>query len=387
MVVNTFLVVRYIVFAVFTICNAITCSVAVWNYSLVPYPQPAQVDIYLIFLGALSLLSIFALIFIELLCVNALTTRVWFECVWVALFWLMELAGGAALIAIDSDVICSSPTTTILLNALCTSERVLLAFTWMCTTMLLVYLLALVFIAASGYGDDPKIWVCDVRSLRAAAVRQCSPRTPDTPLTPPFKKRVDICRSRPAPYHPAQNFPSLVGFGSEYDIEPFVFATPEQMDTSHLSNLPEATPLPPTSTISLSMKPIPPLPRLARNVRPLSLSQFNMAREHVSSDGQRSGPVSGLSNSLPTPSPLGDWPRQDVMQLPGKPKRKAPPSAFEFPEKHTVAMASTDRVRVSADTAGTFPQPRPRRPSGPRERVPSGESGNRPALNLYSIRV
>lgn len=271
------------------------------------------------------------------------------------------------------------------------------------------------FIAASQHGGELKIWGSDVRGLRASAVRQWSSIAPNSPLTR-FKKRPSVDIYAP---HRTLPFPHHGGLRDDYEIEPFrpVFVAPEQMDIHHSSNLPEAMPLPPpaaAATIPLFTKPIPPpppavapiipmftkfippLPRDMGDVRPASLSQVDMLRGLVSSieyasSGLHPGPVSGQSKSqsLPSPSPLGDWPRQDVMKLPAKPRRKPlPPSAFEFPNRHMATMtcmASTDGA-PGAVPADTVTQPRPRRPSGPRMRVPSGENGHRPApLDLTGI--
>ncbi|KAF8557243.1 hypothetical protein OG21DRAFT_341296 [Imleria badia] len=266
----------------------------------------------------------------------------------------------------------------------------------MCSVMLLVYLLTLVFIAASRHVEEPKIWVSDVRSLRAAAVRQSSPSIPNSPLTARFKKRpsVDIYTPHHPRYCPVQPLPHHMALSTDYEIEPFhpVFAAPEQMDIPHASDLPEAIPLPHAPIIPSFTKPIPPLPpKETRNARSL-LPQFDMRPEPVSSvqhpsSGRPSRPMPAQSNSIPLPLPLGDWPRQDVMQLPAKLKRKPrPPSAFEFPRRHLV---TTDRACVPADTTNTsVTQPRPRRPSGPRQRIPSGDAGYRPApQDLYPFSV
>jgi len=201
---------------------------------------------------------------------------------------------------------------------------------------------------------------------------------------------MDIYAPQPARSQPVQAFPSLPhrDLSADYEIEPFqpVFAPLQQMDIPYSSNLPEAIPLPPLAPpliVPSFSKPIPPLPRDTANVRSLSLTQLDGPRELVTSieyaDSQQfSGPVTRQSSSLPSPSPLGEWPRRDVMQLPAKPRRKAPPSSHVFPNRH---MASTDQAPLPADTVT---QPRPRRPSGPRVKVPSG--GHRPApLDLSSI--
>lgn len=255
---------------------------------------------------------------------------------------------------------------------------------------MLVYLLALVFIAASQHHEDLKIWVSDVRTLRAAVVRQYSTTILHSPSATRFKKHADIYTPQPVRSQPTQILRGCGGLGPEYKIEPFrpVFVAPEQMDIPHLSNLPEAIPLPPSAAVPImpsSMKPIPPLPQNTLNGRS-ALGLFDTSRELASSISYSSPnlpsvPVPRQSNSLPSPSPLGDWPRQDAMKQPVKPgSKRSPPSAFEFPNSHVAAVASTDQP------LDTLTQPRPRRPSGPRLRVPSGESGHRPTpLDLSGI--
>ncbi|KAG2147068.1 hypothetical protein BD769DRAFT_714123 [Suillus cothurnatus] len=107
---STMLFARYILFGLFVVCNAIICTVAVWNHSLVQATggQTVQVDVYLIFLGAFSLAFIFPIIFADILCTDPFSSRVWIECAWVALIWLMQLAGAAAVTAIAPRIQCSA---------------------------------------------------------------------------------------------------------------------------------------------------------------------------------------------------------------------------------------------------------------------------------------
>lgn len=225
-------------------------------------------------------------------------------------------------------------------------------------------------------------------------MRRCSSSRSNSPLTTRFQRRpgVDIYAPRPARSQPVRPFPSFphTGLSADYEIEPFhpVFSAPQQMDIPHLSNLPEAIPLPPCAAPSIVpsfVRPAPALPRDTANVRSLSLTQLDRPQELVTSieyadSRQISGPVPCQSSSLPSPSPLGEWPRRDVMQLPAKPRRKAPPSSHVFPDRH---IASTDQALLPADT---IMQPRPRRPSGPRLKSSSGESGHRPApLDLSGV--
>ncbi|KAG9318788.1 hypothetical protein JVU11DRAFT_888 [Chiua virens] len=252
-------------------------------------------------------------------------------------------------------------------------------------TVVFCYLLALVFIAASRYSEDPRIWYSDVRVLRVTVVSQWSPSPPSSPYSTRFKKRtdVDVFTPQPVRARPPQ-FLHHHGFGlaTDYEIEPFrpVFASPEHMDV----HLPEAIPLPPSATapvVPSYMKPTHPLP---------DLNQFDRPRELVSTitygnSGAPSEPVTRQSNTLPSPSLLGDWPRRDIMKQPAKLKRMPPPpSAFEFPNRHVPTVAPNDRPVTSE--GGPVTPHRPRRPSGPRSRVPSVESVHRPApLDLSEI--
>lgn len=256
---------------------------------------------------------------------------------------------------------------------------------------MLIYLLALVFIATSQHHEGLKIWVSDVRTLRATAVWQCSSTTPHSPSANWSKKPANIDIYTPQPVRsqpPTQPLRHHRGLSTEYKIEPFcpVFVAPEQMDIPYSSNLPEAIPLPPLAAapiIPSSMKSIPPLPQDSLNLCSVSLSLFDTPRELASSISHTnpslpSAPVPRQRNALPSLSPLGDWPRRDVMKQPVKRKRKSPPpSASEFPESHTATVASSDRPF-------DITHPRARRPSGPR--VPPTGSEHRPApLDLSGI--
>ncbi|KAG2046802.1 hypothetical protein BDR06DRAFT_148956 [Suillus hirtellus] len=201
---STMLFARYVLFGLFVVCNAIICSVAVWNHSLVQATggQTVQVDVYLIFLGAFSLTFIFPIIFADLLCTDPLSARVWFECAWVTIIWLMQLAGAAAVTAIAPHIQCSAQATEVNNNS-CSSTKVLLAFTWICTitcmcprfshltlltVLVLLYLFLLFVTAVTTQWTDPGVWHHNVRYLRMESTRQCLPSAQNSPITPRFVK-------------------------------------------------------------------------------------------------------------------------------------------------------------------------------------------------------
>ena len=240
------------------------------------------------------------------------------------------------------------------------------SLTWI---IVLIYLLVLTFLATSRCHGDREMWDSDVRNLRALTAKQTS-APPHTPTVVRTKQRTDTTR-RP-PRSRAQIAQHYGGLSSKYEVEPFhpVFTAPEQMDTCH-SNIPEAIPLP-------KPKPVP-SQDIGRTLS-VSLGLYDMPpeRERLPSSSYP-GPSQTVyvplkqSVSLPAPSPLGDWPRQDIMKQPVKSrKHKVLPNASEFPRSH---VGGSDAPNA---------QPRPQRPSGPRLRMPSGENGRRPvALDLY----
>ncbi|KAI4517585.1 hypothetical protein K525DRAFT_260567 [Schizophyllum commune Loenen D] len=169
--VNLLLFLRYVAFAVFIICNAIIASVAVWNLSLartVDFGSVAQVDTYLIFVAASGIVLAFTIVFTQLAIPNAVFGRVFSECIWVALYWIMELAGAAAISALgrtmcDSDDLRLTNQSPTIVHDSCASSQVLMGFSWICTLTLMMYLVALVTTTVSHYNEDPQAWHCKIR--------------------------------------------------------------------------------------------------------------------------------------------------------------------------------------------------------------------------------
>ncbi|KAG2157351.1 hypothetical protein DEU56DRAFT_764119 [Suillus clintonianus] len=375
---STLLFARYILFGLFVVCNAIICSIAVWNHSLVQANggQTLQVDAYLIFLGAFCLAFIFPIIFADLLCTDPLSGRVWFECVWVALIWLMQLAGAAAVTAIAPQAQCIAQAALANGNA-CSSTHVLLAFTWICTIILLLYLLLLVVTAITTQRIDPGVWHHNVRYLRIETTRQCLPSAQNSPTTPRFKVRGTSEAHKPRSLRPAPYpiYGHRAGLDSEYEIEHYRPYVPQQTTVDSALSLPEAIPAPtvsyPSPALVYSQRirglippetGAPPTPRLDT-----SIAYSNSVKSSTPAQQTRAS-LSSPSPSPPSSSPF-DWPRANVMEQPVKAKRKPPPSAFEFPR---------GSAQVPSELPGNLPtdslsHPRTRRPSGPRVRPPSAD--------------
>ncbi|KAH7923517.1 hypothetical protein BV22DRAFT_577822 [Leucogyrophana mollusca] len=372
---------RYVAFGFFVICNAIVCSVAVWNYSLAQSAgQALQVDVYLIFVGAVFLVFIFPVIFADLICTNPFTGRVWFECAWLVLFWALELAGAAAVTAITSNMFCDSGALNVTVDS-CTSTRVLLAFSWICTVIMLLYLLLLILTAASCQRENPAVWQADIGELNRATARQCLPSAPNSPVLPRFKKRPPPEIFAPQPRRPSETVKAMythrAGLSSDYEIEHFnpPFPAAEQLDYDVPSSVPEAKP-----ALSLTL-PAPALIHTQPQRSPLSRSPDAGPRTSVSffypNQVQSSIPFQLAPPSPPSPPPLGEWPKQNALKEPTRVKRKPPPpSAFEFPSKRVTLPAS--ELPPASTSYDPLLHPRKRRPSGPRMRTPSNDDGQRP---------
>jgi len=88
---NPLTLLRYLVFVVFVVSNAIIASAAAWNLSIVEDiagdVSATAISIFLIVLGALGLIVIFTVIFIDLCEKDIFISRIWFEISWVILFF------------------------------------------------------------------------------------------------------------------------------------------------------------------------------------------------------------------------------------------------------------------------------------------------------------
>jgi len=333
-----------------------------------------QIDIYLIFLGALGLVFIFPIVFLEILSNSHLTGLVWFECTWIVLFWLMELAGAAAITAVSSGGLCESGGS----RSLCVSTQVLQAFTWICTVIMLAYLLFLMLSIISHYKTDPDVWHLGIRNLKWSETRQCLRSIPNSPVLSSFKNKAPVAFAAPLPRRPVPNaiYTHRVGLSSEYEIELFGDPCSPSVEAFTASPMTLIAPpaLPPPARIhqhrSSGVDAVEPAPSLY----PLSM------QSHVSS--HRKTP------SLPgTPSPLGEWPRLNALEQPTttRSNRVFPPTSFTFP---TTTRTSSELPPGETEPSSSSQNllPRTRKPSGPRSRTNSTESQHRPPpLDLSSI--
>ncbi|KDQ33202.1 hypothetical protein PLEOSDRAFT_1110448 [Pleurotus ostreatus PC15] len=366
-------ILRCVLFAFFIVCNAIICSGAVWNLSLMqPLGWRMEVNVYLIVIGAIAVTFSFALMFCELLRPNGFTSLVWVECAWVTLFLVLELAGASAFLAIVPALTCQPLGVPARLNdgrrsrlltrvsGACSSTRLVLAFTWICSLMLLIYVCFLTISAVIQSKDDPKIWVSSVRHLRWSEERRQLSSAPPSPTRPRFiKKNPSIVAPRPRRVLQAPNiYAYRSGLSDDYQIEHF-----------QPPNAIQSEPVEPEPALLLRNDSQPPVnynayPAVSFYPQYMQ-SAITPAIHQQLPPEQQAGPSS--------PPPLGDWPRRDVLSHPAKPKRRpAPPLDDELAAIANLTSPSASHTR---------------RPSGPRTRSTMNAYNSRPPppLDLTNI--
>jgi predicted secreted protein len=296
---------RYVIFGIFIVCNAAVTSFAVWNHSLyqsIAWSSQSQLDIYLAFVGCLGLVLIFPLIFIELSRKDFVTGRVWFECLWVCLFWMLYLAGATALTAISPNPACQI-SAHVLRDNECTSLRAMMAFTWIVTVILLLYLSLLFVLSLMHSRYDPTIWHRYIRKSPWSGSRQTLSSAPTSPSRPHFllNKSPSIMAPKPQRAVPPAMYAYRSGL-SEYEIEHYHPSTPAPVvaapPPAHLD-----------SNLQVASNPIPSLYPQFMHSTVTTPSSFQ--------DGQH-------VNNPPSPPPLGNWPRPNIVMEPVRSKRKKP---------------------------------------------------------------
>jgi len=308
---NLFKFLRCVVFGIFIVCNAAITSLAVWNYSL---PQPVRrnsqlrTDIYLAFVGCLGLVLVFPIIFIELARKDLVTGRIWFECLWVCLFWLLYLAAAAVVTAIAPTTLCK------VTDDECTSLQGLIALSWIAATTLLLYLLLIIVLSLLHSKHDPSIWHSYIRRPPWSASRQPLSSAPTSPIRSDFlKQSPTVVAPRPKRAVPAAIYAYRSGLGPEYEIEHYHPPSPVRPE-------PALTVAPPPShpedSRQVTNNPVP-------SLYPQYLNS-TVTTPSTSHDGQH-------MSSPPSPPPLRDWPRPNVVMEPLRKKKKKPDLVLNLP--------------------------------------------------------
>ncbi|KAK0450760.1 hypothetical protein EV421DRAFT_1731838 [Armillaria borealis] len=245
---------RYAFVGLFLVFNAINASVAVWNLSLIQLiGLKYPLDIYLTVVGACGLAMSFLIVFVEAAHDNPITGRVWFECTWVGLFLVMNFSRRQI-----GDIGC-------------VSNRVILAFSWITIMILVGYLVVLTVTCLIRQKKDTRIWLYHIRDLDTPSSRLPSP--PTSPTIPYFRQD-NAAIVAPLPRRPGPSVNMMGGLNSSYDVEAYE---------------------PPPASREL----------------PGTISSPSPSSQRRMQEPPRPQP-----NNPPSPLPLGDWPRADILSRP-----------------------------------------------------------------------
>ncbi|KDQ12428.1 hypothetical protein BOTBODRAFT_56718 [Botryobasidium botryosum FD-172 SS1] len=176
-----FQIARYASMSLLVLFNGIICSVAAWNFELFSdRGLYIPVDVLLIFVGGLAVITILPVLAVDIMRTGATTSHVWFELVWVGVFWILELSGASALTAMTPTLLCNPTATATYLPSTCMSTRALLAFTWLSTILLSVHLAMLLISALAHNGTHPHVWYTGVSDFPWFAHTTSSSTAPQT---------------------------------------------------------------------------------------------------------------------------------------------------------------------------------------------------------------
>jgi len=374
---NNFVWFRYVVFALSIIWSAVIASFSVWNlgYALSPNSlgQVVRVDSYGIAVNGVVLLGVFTMIFIEVGRKNAFTSRIWFDCLWSGLFFLLNLSFASVVTALLPSQMCSG--TPQLPSGACTSTKALQGSTWVNTITLFAYF-ATIFLTAVIYsGSDNRLWGYSIYNLSTYNRSNGSSRLPSPPSSPipgmlhRFIKPPSIIA--PRPQRPANSVADLMpyayrsGLSPDYQIEHFQLPDESQRPPPVIGSGPSNL-YPGFMRPSLPLGAYLPSPSKRYSDLPSVLQQ------------KQQGPGG-------SPPPLGEWPRLDIMKQESRRSRRITPKVPlvhpEPPPPPSVPQPD------EATTSGNVPMPLPRsKPSGPRTRGSISQPGNRPPpLDLTDI--
>jgi len=396
---------RYCAFGTFVVCNAIIATAAIWNLSLIhgaAFSAPRQHAAYSVFVGISGLVIIFPILFAELAGMYVFLTRVWFELVWVGLYALLELVGAVLSTAAGQDRLCSAVSASRNSTAICTSSRLLQAFSWICSIVLLIHFLMLTIFTMLKVRDDPTIWHCNVRKFqwqKTLFPLKGDPCTPSSPTPramsgkpPPseFAANFAVPRSQsrntndvptlaaPRPKRPAnqqamqtQILSYRAGLSGEYDIEHYHPTQPIPRQGHDDERRPEF------HRRQASM--------LAARAHSAN-SDPSFYPEHMRRvlDAMPTSASTAASSHGPEPSLIGDWPQRDapVRRLGDRHRQRTPGNTTT--SSHTRAYSDSaeqlfgraispqQHARPSVGPAG------PRRPSLP----PRQDGGSFPSAGL-----
>jgi len=314
---------RYYLFAITIVSNAIICSAAAWNLPIsqnIPLHTHVHIVAYMIFLGALSLLVVIPMLFVDIFSKRPFTGRVWVECLWIDFLWLLHLIGAIIVTTQLPRDMCTPQAESIDRNS-CTSVKLLMALSWICTTNLFIYLVFLVFSSILHQTRDDTVWSSQVRSFPWYLHLYCH-KLGSSPELSPRERHAPI--PAPQPRRPIRLL-RLSVLSSLYRAE----RTPDRESGVIERSAPQMT-VPQGRPVSMVAVPTTLYPLHVQTVLAPTQSSPGWAISFPHSSHSQQHPESSLADGS-GPPPLLNWPRADIMSHPPKrmiPRKTVPASAL-----------------------------------------------------------
>ncbi|KAF5391393.1 hypothetical protein D9757_001992 [Collybiopsis confluens] len=347
-------------------------TIGAHSISFEALPGVVRVDSYVIFVGAFTLLTTFTLEVGRGR--NAFTSQVWIDCTISILLFLLNLSSASVVTALLPSQMCSGDQQ--LPSGACTSTIILESFTWIYSIILLTYFLT-IFITVFVRSTDSKLWGRSVYQLGSyetnSGSRLRSPSSPIPSMLYRFIKPPSI--AAPRPRRVANAVPDLIpygyrsGLGPDYQIEHFQL--PAGSESLH-----QALTKPPPIAGSGPLNLYPEFLRSSLQPTAQPASRRNSSALPGAVPPQM---------KQPSPPPLGNWPRSDIMQQTSRrstrriaPRVAAPLGHHDVVDPQEMMPGTSRQVSMSISRS---------RPSGPRTRTGSNSEGDPrpPPLDLSSI--
>ncbi|KAJ4488081.1 hypothetical protein J3R30DRAFT_3695733 [Lentinula aciculospora] len=372
---NFFLCFRYSVFALSIACSAVIASVSVWNLGFSQQAsqsitQVVQVDSFVIFTGAFSLVGVFTIIFVEVGRSNAFTSKIWFDCLWSGFLFLLNISSASIVTALLPSQMCQNIHK--LSSQVCASTKVLQGFTWLITTLLFAYFLT-IFVTVCVLSSDSRLWRYSIYDLSSYDRSNNSTRL-QSPPSSPMPRMASLKRfikppsipsiAAPRPQRPTTNAVATImpyayrsGLSPDYQIEHFQFPARSPRQSQQDSGLQRPQAIAGAGPRSL-------YPEYLRS----SLPPNPQATSTSTADRSSAVPGDELSpQPQGSPPPLGDWPRPDIMTQTSRRSHRITPKVQAGVPTSSVMLESEATQETSNSRS---------KPFGPRIRSGSNSLGN-----------
>ncbi|EPS93297.1 hypothetical protein FOMPIDRAFT_151870 [Fomitopsis schrenkii] len=182
-----FAIYRYFAFAFFTACNIAICVIAakiIYIALILKNGSILEIDALLIALGGVGLLFTFPILLIDALRKKSVSRHVWFECLWVGIFCLLQSAGAGVATATMSSFQCLESVSAhgVPTYGTCVESTLILAFTWAAAGNFIIYFLTLLIASLVHQRHNPRVWKAYTSEFPWSSSRRGQSRVPLTPL-------------------------------------------------------------------------------------------------------------------------------------------------------------------------------------------------------------